>query len=262
MIIVQGSSFKVNQRLVGIGLAIVAATALMAQSPPGISKNQKDFNELKKQLDAANDAYYKPLEDAKSPEESAKIRLDPAKDPKVIFLPKYLEFRKKVTKDLVIGPEVEKSIFNMAFGNKLLMKECLDNLSTRFIQSPVLNNYMYLFQESTYYMDEKPVKALPYLRKIQNQAKSKLIQASALYAAAGVLKRTNQKQSRALYSDLIRRYASTRYAKLGKASLFELDNLQIGMVAPDFEIEDENGSRWKLSDYRGKVIVLDFWGFW
>ena len=44
--------------------------------------------------------------------------------------------------------------------------------------------------------------------------------------------------------------------------LFELRNLQVGMVAPDIEGEDLDGVAFKLSDYRGKVVVLDFWGNW
>lgn len=43
---------------------------------------------------------------------------------------------------------------------------------------------------------------------------------------------------------------------------FELEHLQVGMVAPDFEALDEHGNRWKLSEYRGRVVLLDFWGLW
>ena len=32
--------------------------------------------------------------------------------------------------------------------------------------------------------------------------------------------------------------------------------------APDIEGEDVDGQHFKLSDYRGKVVVLDFWGHW
>jgi len=39
-------------------------------------------------------------------------------------------------------------------------------------------------------------------------------------------------------------------------------NLQIGMPVPDIAGEDIDGTAFKLSDYRGKVVVLDFWGFW
>lgn len=32
--------------------------------------------------------------------------------------------------------------------------------------------------------------------------------------------------------------------------------------APEIEGEDIDGRRFKLSDFRGKVVVLDFWGHW
>ena len=36
----------------------------------------------------------------------------------------------------------------------------------------------------------------------------------------------------------------------------------VGQVAPEIEGEDLDGVPFKLSDYRGKVVVLDFWGNW
>jgi hypothetical protein len=44
--------------------------------------------------------------------------------------------------------------------------------------------------------------------------------------------------------------------------LFELRHLRVGKTAPEIEGEDLDGKRFKLSDYRGKVVVLDFWGNW
>jgi hypothetical protein len=35
-----------------------------------------------------------------------------------------------------------------------------------------------------------------------------------------------------------------------------------GNVAPDIEGVDLDGVAFKLSDYRGKVVFLDFWGDW
>lgn len=47
-----------------------------------------------------------------------------------------------------------------------------------------------------------------------------------------------------------------------EAILFDAQYLQPGCTAPDIEGEDVDGVAFKLSDYRGKVILLDFWGFW
>ncbi len=38
--------------------------------------------------------------------------------------------------------------------------------------------------------------------------------------------------------------------------------LEVGNLAPDIQGEDLDGVKFKLSDYRGKVVVLDFWGDW
>jgi hypothetical protein len=47
-----------------------------------------------------------------------------------------------------------------------------------------------------------------------------------------------------------------------EGELFEIRNLAIGKTAPDIEGEDLDGSKFKLSEYRGKVVVIDFWGNW
>ena len=46
-----------------------------------------------------------------------------------------------------------------------------------------------------------------------------------------------------------------------KAELFALRHLSVSKEAPDIEGEDQDGKRFKLSDYRGKVVLLDFWSF-
>ncbi len=38
--------------------------------------------------------------------------------------------------------------------------------------------------------------------------------------------------------------------------------LEVGNQAPEIDGEDIDGKKFKLSDYRGKVVLLDFWASW
>ena len=51
-------------------------------------------------------------------------------------------------------------------------------------------------------------------------------------------------------------------AKRAEGKLFAAQNLGIGKVAPEIVGKDVDGNEMKLSDYRGKVVVIDFWGDW
>jgi len=50
--------------------------------------------------------------------------------------------------------------------------------------------------------------------------------------------------------------------RLARASAARPKMLEPGAVAPDFTTEDLAGKPVKLSDYKGKVVVLDFWATW
>ena len=50
--------------------------------------------------------------------------------------------------------------------------------------------------------------------------------------------------------------AAERLAEKRSASEFDVGG------KPDFDALDPDGVAFKLSDYRGRVVMLDFWGFW
>jgi len=78
------------------------------------------------------------------------------------------------------------------------------------------------------------------------------------------------KSGESLLEECMKKYADVeiypgRGMKVGpkaEGALFEARNLQIGDMSPDIEGVDAEGITFKLSDYRGQVVVLDFWGFW
>jgi peroxiredoxin len=49
---------------------------------------------------------------------------------------------------------------------------------------------------------------------------------------------------------------------LGDLTLEMVPRLKVGQVAPEFEIQSIDGKPLKLSDFRGKYVLLDFWATW
>ena len=66
-------------------------------------------------------------------------------------------------------------------------------------------------------------------------------------------------------------FLSTKKADVGKNQIvmrehqakdYKRTELHIGKELPDFSFVDLNGKKRKFSEFRGKYILLDFWGFW
>ncbi|MFT7680125.1 MAG: hypothetical protein ACI8QC_004131, partial [Planctomycetota bacterium] len=57
-------------------------------------------------------------------------------------------------------------------------------------------------------------------------------------------------------------YAGTKWAIKAFASSITKADLEAGKMAPDFVGATIDGHEFKLSDYRGKVVLVDFYGFW
>ncbi|MGC4043762.1 MAG: hypothetical protein QM758_08140 [Armatimonas sp.] len=89
------------------------------------------------------------------------------------------------------------------------------------------------------------------------------VKAQAMYQRGQLLYDARKKpEALALMKQTVGKYPTTTAAADAKRTIFELENLQIGMVAPEMTGKDETDTPFKLTDYRGKVVVLDFWGFW
>ncbi len=106
------------------------------------------------------------------------------------------------------------------------------------------------------------------LRTIREKSPHRPVQGKALFSLAQrLMGHDKAAEAEKLFEEVAAQYADVTHWRgtLGdaaKAFLFEMRNLVIGKVAPDIEGEDVEGVKFKLSDQRGKVVVLDFWGDW
>lgn len=113
---------------------------------------------------------------------------------------------------------------------------------------------------------------LPVLEKLVEKSKNKTVKGVGSFLIAEQLAKQNDpaledrikellKQVRSKYSKVVgsdRKPLGPQAEKL----LYVLEHLSVGKVAPDISGVDLDGVRFKLSDYRGKVVVVDFWADW
>ena len=50
--------------------------------------------------------------------------------------------------------------------------------------------------------------------------------------------------------------------EIAQKALYRIRHLSIGKLAPEVEGADIHGQEFKLSDYRGRIVMLTFWGHW
>jgi thiol-disulfide isomerase/thioredoxin len=96
---------------------------------------------------------------------------------------------------------------------------------------------------------------------------SRATQARRCRSTDPLLSQALNRQAEAQFEEVIARYKGVRLSKttMGDVAgkwLRDVRFLVVGSPAQEIEGKDLNGQHFKLSDYRGKVVVLDFWANW
>jgi hypothetical protein len=145
-------------------------------------------------------------------------------------------------------------------------REALEVLLADHLDSPQLRPLAGNLPYAATFLGAERVRAA--LETLHAKAAALPVRAEAQFSLASMLMASSEAadktRGRELLEDMLTRYAGADedWGARAKGMLFELDHLQVGMLAPDFEAVDVDGAKWKLSDYKGKVVIVDFWGFW
>ena len=116
------------------------------------------------------------------------------------------------------------------------------------------------------WLETKGVEDLLYdfVKKTQNRefAAGALSRVMAILSGAAS-KGEEQKRADEVRERILREYPETEVAKkLAQRTPASDASLQAGSAAPDFKGKDVDGAEHSLAALRGKVVLLDFWGFW
>lgn len=105
-----------------------------------------------------------------------------------------------------------------------------------------------------------------WLASARDGNESKEVQAQARYYLAYDAVRSDdeaeQARGFAALDALVAELPDTSFAEAARRDLFQMRDCAVGALAIDFEGTTVDGETFRLSDFRGKVVLLDFWGFW
>lgn len=156
-------------------------------------------------------------------------------------------------------------ILKNARGERNAVKKAIETLSADHAKSPAIADVLPFIQNGMYFGAKKQVLSL--LDEVAANHAEADCKAQALIARGSIRLQNAQTDAdrKAAEKDLRDVAAVTKNEEIlaqAKEALFEIENLQVGCTAPDIVGVDVEGAAIKLSDYRGKVVLLDFWGFW
>jgi len=273
-------------------LALLTPSAVPPPLPPvapvTLIAEEQSFDELEGEFEEAYDAWYKRYR-AAAKEDRSRVAKE---NPKAVFIARFLELAE-------IGPGTDDGLSALSWvvknGTAKDRDMSLDIIEREFLDHKKLSLVCELLSDPS-------VSSEAFLRSVMKAAPSDFVRASATYGLTQQLRRQatiaerladapadmvdyyrsrygEEVMSRMLDADVEERGAEIEellssivaafegpdfkhLLKRVDGDLFEIQKLGIGKLAPEIEAEDLDGVTFKLSDYRGKVVVLDFWGNW
>jgi hypothetical protein len=287
-----------RQWFLGVALGLTLAVAAAADDPPNKDDPPKkddaarkddapkspaeQFQALKKEVDDANAEVTKALRERKDPKDKeANDRLNKAARE---WQAKQAENAAKAVELARANPKSEVAAEALAWalqglrGKPDAVREAIGLIKEHHLDSPKIQQAINIIQYAG--LPDRQVD--DFLTAVAEKNSDKATRATALmvlgerYKSRAAPSRGKppanaeelQKKAEDIFERVAGEFADVKSARgpslaeRAKGELFELRHLSIGKVAPDIEAEDLDGVKFKLSDYRGKVVLLDFWGDW
>ena len=243
------------------------------------SEGQKKLDSLRNEFKKLQDDVIQEYKDAKSPEEAQK--LIPKIQKNLLKLPREEYAKKAIALSKTIKPSDQGSFDSLVFAmsmvsrgnNKEIMKQAVDMIVKDHSKNLKMASVLGFIATSP--------DGAAILEKIATKTDDRNIAGLAWYAVTENLQNEAgdvgpkqaeelNKRTEMIYEKLAKGYADVPMANgrstIGstiKAALFELQNLSVGKVAPEVLCLNIDGDKEdKLSNYKGKVVVLDIWATW
>jgi len=247
-------------------LALLAAAVAGVREPRAVSAQEGGFDAIMKEYSKENQDLMAKYRAEKDPQAQAKIRQEIlGLSPK--YATRFLEFARANPKDPQAATALGR-VLSAARGGPQF-DEAIELLVANHIESPEIATVCQILANN------RDPKAEAALVTISEKSTNPAVKGQALMSIAGRLNDAAGREGSiemaqkaiAMLERVVNEFADVAGArgKLGDLAKADLENVKkfgVGQTAPEIEGEDIDGVAFKLSDYRGKVVMLDFWGHW
>lgn len=220
----------------------------------------QDYEALLAEYSAADEEFQDRLTNAKSLDERARLL---KKTPVHKFWRKFDKAAKTDVRGLLWMLDHVDDKEPDAKKNKKIRSGLAKRILKADVTSPDFGDIMRVFKDLDS-LEEADILAV--YEKVLETSPHDDVKAQALYRKAWLFKRSSKKANKEQFDSLIelcaKTYGGTRYGTLAHAAIIKASDLEEGKPAPNFYAETLEGHGFKLSDYKGKVVLLDFYGFW
>jgi hypothetical protein len=245
---------------------------LLAVNTPAAQETERDYDaeltELVQNFENARDDWIKTLRAAETDEERQALMDE---QPGEEFVLQFQELA-----DDAAGTEAAGGAWMWVLkvtqnGHEELKRQAVEILLNDYIDSDVIEELpLGLRHGGSVYGEELCVSGL---RTMVTESSNAKVAAGAHFQLAGYLLdlpnagEEQMEEARELLEALKEKYGELQdgrkrtYAALADGVLQSME-IAPGKPAPEIEGKDLDGVPFKLSDYRGKVVLLDFWGHW
>lgn len=274
---------RVSRVLLPVAVALTSSL-LCAQADASMKKENKDatpgqqeYTKLTAEFDAAREQWLAQRKEVQTSEAYRKARADRdaaairalsrsiPSPPDADFLPRFRAAAAKYESQPVEAQFLVWAALHGSPGSKA-EGDVTPQLLDRHLESPEMLKLVRRWNRLPGSLGRERTREV--LDTVIEKSSQPELQAEALYARAQLASRgrdVSDAAKKAAAADLERVIALAPESLAGlkaKGPEFEKTRLQIGMVAPEIVGEDLFGKPIALSDFRGKVVVLDFWGDW
>jgi thiol-disulfide isomerase/thioredoxin len=168
--------------------------------------------------------------------------------------PKFLEYAQKNAKEKDAFGAVMFAIQIGAMSkNDQVQKQAVGLLKKDHLGNPEIKNALSMLGRAL------GAEAGPFMKELMEKGSTDDIKATACSSLIEALENNLAEAKGAEAEKIKKEMAEMRKIAVEK---FKLKDLFVGATLPDLKSEDLDGKAVKLSDYKGKVVVLDIWATW